>query len=165
MLATTAWSFELLNPAEQRLLERLAIFHGGFTLNAIAAVCAEGAQTRGDISGVLFRLIDKSLVEVIHGGATTRYRLLEFVRGYAFERLSRSEEYQTIAQRHAHWMVSTAEALRNDPTCGDFSGANSDLENARAALQYAFDIGTEEGSILAVRILAGFRPIWFAIGD
>jgi predicted ATPase len=165
MLATIAWSFELLDPAEQRLLERLAIFHGGFTLDAMVVVCADGAQTRGDISSVLFRLIDKSLVEVIHGGSTTRYRLLELVRGYALERLSRSEEDQTVGHRHVHWMASAADALRNGPTCRDFSGANSDLENARAAVEFAFGVGTEDGCILAGRILLGFRPIWCAVGD
>ena len=90
--ATLAWSFDLLEADEQVLLRRLAVFAGGFGLEAAEDVCAEDPLRRSEAVAVLGRLIDKSLVHVEEGSGDRRYRLLETVRQYAAERLEEAGE-------------------------------------------------------------------------
>ena len=73
------WSYSLLSEPERTLLRRLAVFVGGWTLEAAEAVCSEGLD---DVLDALTRLVDKSLVTVDETG---RYRLLETIRQYARE--------------------------------------------------------------------------------
>jgi predicted ATPase/DNA-binding XRE family transcriptional regulator len=91
--AAIDWSFELLSAHERVLLERLAVFAGGWTLEAVETVCAGGDIQPSEVLGLLGRLVDRSLVvaEPASNGAF-RYRLLETIREYASERLARSGE-------------------------------------------------------------------------
>ncbi|MFC7527481.1 BTAD domain-containing putative transcriptional regulator [Actinoplanes sp. GCM10030250] len=80
--AVVAWSFGLLDPASERLLRRLAVFAGGFSVAAAEAVAADGRLPRPRVAGLLAGLVDRSLV-ARHG--VGRFRLLETVRAYASE--------------------------------------------------------------------------------
>ncbi|TMH54013.1 MAG: adenylate/guanylate cyclase domain-containing protein [Betaproteobacteria bacterium] len=80
------WSFDLLGEQERTLFRRLAVFAGGFTLEAAEAVSAVGDLANSDVLDVLTHLVEKSLV--VMEGESGRYRLLETVRQYAQERLS-----------------------------------------------------------------------------
>ena len=111
--ATLAWSFDLLEADEQVLLRRLAVFAGGFGLEAAEDVCAEDPLRRSEAVAVLGRLIDKSLVHVEEGSGDRRYRLLETVRQYAAERLEEAGERSAFERRHRDWYVALAES---DPT-------------------------------------------------
>jgi len=96
------WSYRLLSESEQRLLCRLSVFVGGWTLEAAEAVCA-GEE---DVLDGLASLVDKALVlasEQMPG--QIRYRLLETVRQYAWGRLEASEEGGTIRTRHREWFA------------------------------------------------------------
>jgi predicted ATPase/DNA-binding CsgD family transcriptional regulator len=98
MAATIDWSHRLLSEDEARLFRRLAVFQGGFTIEAAQAVCAEA----GDRSlGLLSRLVKKSMVvaERLHDGST-RYRLLESHHDFAGERLKESGELEAVQRRH-----------------------------------------------------------------
>ena len=83
--ATIDWSHDLLTEPERALLRRLAVFAGGWTLEAAEAVGAgDGHRARRTVLDLLTRLVDKSLVQVDGaGGGEARYRLLETVRQYA----------------------------------------------------------------------------------
>ena len=78
------WSYDLLSPHEQEMLDRLSVFVGGFTVEAAEAISADAADL--DALELLTALVDKSLVEVNDNDAT-RFRLLETIRQYATERL------------------------------------------------------------------------------
>jgi predicted ATPase/serine/threonine protein kinase len=87
--ATMDWSHELLTEKERVLFRRLAIFAGGFSLEASEAVCAEGGLVGDEILDLLSELADKSLISIaeVDEDQQTRYRLLETIRQYAREKL------------------------------------------------------------------------------
>jgi predicted ATPase len=112
--ATLDWSYDLLTEPERILLRRLAVFAGGFTLEAAEAVCSQGMK-RSDILDLLGRLVDKSLVIVdeISGVSETRYRLLETIRQYALEKLIDTGEASAVRDRHLEFYLGLAE--KSDP--------------------------------------------------
>ncbi len=101
------WSFELLSEHERALLRRLAVFAGGWTLEAAEVVGTGGDLSKADILGLLANLVEKSLVSLEAGG--DRYRLLETVRQYAQERLDESGETNQARGRHLDFFLELAE--------------------------------------------------------
>ncbi len=101
------WSWDLLDEGDQRLLRRLSVFAGGWTLEAAAAVAGEQADpgqrpngpARLETIDGLGRLVDRSLLVVDHAGQT-RYGLLETIRQYASDRLVASGEADVSRGRH-----------------------------------------------------------------
>lgn len=98
--ATLDWSYDLLSDAEQVALRRLAIFPAGFPFDAVEPVIGP------DGPGLLSGLVDKSLVVTMDDGATTRYRLLEPVRQYGWERLVAAREEDLAGRRHRDWCLT-----------------------------------------------------------
>jgi tetratricopeptide (TPR) repeat protein len=97
---TIAWSYDLLEPDEQTLFRRLAVFAGGFTLEAAEAV-ANHDGTLDAFSGVE-RLCEQSLLRQEEGpGSEPRFAMLETIREYGMERLTASGEEQTVRDVHA----------------------------------------------------------------
>ena len=80
------WSYDLLNPEEQEMLERLSVFAGGFDLYSAEAVAGAGFDSPVGVLDRLAALVDKSLLQADDVGAL-RYRLLETVRDYASAKL------------------------------------------------------------------------------
>ncbi len=95
------WSYELLPEAERLLLRRLAVFVGGFTLEATQSVAADPADDTSDVVGSVANLVAKSLISVNANSETSLYRLLDTTRAYALEKLTESGELEQIARRHA----------------------------------------------------------------
>ena len=106
--ATVDWSYELLAEAERRLLARLSVFSGGWTLEAAEQVCAGRGIDGSDILDLLSRLVDKSLVIVDDGGPDPRYRLLETIRQYARDRLVQSGEIAALGHAHLDYFLALA---------------------------------------------------------
>src|SRR4029077_14317387 len=102
---TIDWSHGLRTGEERVLFRRLAVFAGGFTLEAAEEVCSGGAIARRRIVDLLARLVEKSLV----GSEGERYRLLDTVRQYAAERLEAAAEREVVALRHLDWCLALAE--------------------------------------------------------
>jgi predicted ATPase len=120
MRATFDWSYALLSAAEQAVFQRLAVFAGGWRLEAAEAVCANGAVAPADVLELLTHLVDKSLVvaEVDDSDSRSRYRILEPIRQYARERLVASGELDTVRHRHVTFFLAFAEALERDASVG-----------------------------------------------
>jgi predicted ATPase/transcriptional regulator with XRE-family HTH domain len=93
------WSHELLNEQERVLFRRLAIFAGGFTLEAAVAVGGGDDLDAIDVLDVLAALVDKSLVLADHNGEALLYRFLESTRLYAREKLQAAGERDRCARR------------------------------------------------------------------
>ncbi|MDP9370248.1 MAG: LuxR C-terminal-related transcriptional regulator [Chloroflexota bacterium] len=121
MRDAVSWSHDLLAPTEQTLFRRLAVFSGGWNLDAAEAICAVD-PTEGDVGllevdirpsevlGLLASLVDKSLVRQEDGIAgEPRFSLLATIREFALERLEASGEGTAIRRRHAACFVSAAE--------------------------------------------------------
>ena len=101
------WSYDLLTEPERALLRRLAVFAGGWTLEAAEAVGAGGDIEDLDVLDLLTHLVEKSLVAMDAEGA--RYRLLETVRQYGKERLQDAHEKTSTRNRHLTFYLALAE--------------------------------------------------------
>jgi predicted ATPase len=119
---TIAWSYDLLAESEKALFRRLAVFAGGFTLEAVQAVCvldtASTAPSEDDDEGAvldqLAQLLDKSLVQTQQGeGGEPRFTMLETIHEYAQEQLEASGEAAALQERHADYFLRVA--LEADP--------------------------------------------------
>jgi len=103
MRAALDWSYGLLSKAEQKVLRRISIFSGAFTLEAAATVISDDTCLSNDIYGHLTELAAKSLIAVEASDAEPRLQLLETTRVYAFAKLAESGEMDLIARRHAEY--------------------------------------------------------------
>ena len=158
--AAVEWSYELLDPAEQRAFRNLAVFVGGFDAGAAMAVAP------GLTVDVFARLVDKSVVAraARPRGGRTRYRLLETVREHAHELLVASGELEGARERHLHHYLGVAEQA--DPGWPPFITAalldqrREDYENVRAALEWS----AESDPCAGMRLLAGSRELFQMLG-
>jgi predicted ATPase/DNA-binding XRE family transcriptional regulator len=111
--ATIDWSYELLSPDEQCLLRGLAVFAGGWSLEAAEALGVRSGGAHHDVLDLLSRLVAKSIVLV--DGPTdsspdaVRYHLPETLREYASEKLAESGEADAARTRHRDWYLQLAE--------------------------------------------------------
>jgi non-specific serine/threonine protein kinase len=174
MRATLAWSEDLLQPAEQRLFGRLAVFVGGFTLEAAEAVCAApaGAEPLGvDVLAGLGVLVDQSLVQsqtgddTEEGGDEARFRLLSVVREYALERLEASGEADALRRAHAIYYQRQIEeralAVYGPAGAAWMGRFEREHDNFRAALSWAREQSDAE---LGLRLAASLGPFWYVTG-
>jgi len=133
--ATVDWSYRLLEPTEQMLFARLAVFAGGATLDALEVVC------RADLDA-LSSLVEKSLLRRDEAEAhEPRFGALETIREFALELLEAGGEAEQLRQRHADYyreLVERAEAeLRSGRESSSvYARLDLDLDNFRAALSY-----------------------------
>src|SRR4051794_36991035 len=104
--ATLDWSHDLLSDAEKALLRRLAVFRGGWTLDAAEQVCGGSGIEQADVIDLLFRLVDRSLV--VPDPDTGRFRLLVTVRDYASAKLREAGEQDAVRNRHLEHFTAYA---------------------------------------------------------
>jgi predicted ATPase len=107
--AAIDWSYNLLPPAEQTLFSRLAIFVGGWTLEASEAICEGGSVKSEDVLTLLEQLINKSLVITEEAESESRFHMLETIRQYANEKLEEAGEAEQLREQHIAFFVHLAE--------------------------------------------------------
>jgi len=133
-----AWSHDLLSPTEKTLFRRLAVFAGGFSLDAAESVCASEGLDAVEVMEALDGLVDKSLVTLGEERAGQgRYRLLETVRAYADEQLQAAGETLVLAGQHAAFYARLAHdcAEEAEATTG-LDRLEADHSNLLAALEH-----------------------------
>jgi predicted ATPase/transcriptional regulator with XRE-family HTH domain len=163
--ATIAWSYDLLRASEQKLLRRLSIFRGAMTLEGAEAVYANGSLAPEQAAALMSQLVDKSLVEV-HAdvGQDRRYRLLDCVRTFAAEKLAEAGESIVIARAHAERMAEVADRAHELYAAPDRYAWHKrfapELDDARAAIEWALNSESHDDVVLAGRILGGLRALW-----
>jgi predicted ATPase/DNA-binding CsgD family transcriptional regulator/DNA-binding XRE family transcriptional regulator len=146
--ATIDWSYALLNEAEKALFRRLAVFSGGFVLEAVEAVTQGPPIPSADTLRVLERLIDKSLVVSETREGVLRQTMLDTVCEYAREHLVESGEEAEFRRRHFEWILGHVAAI--DPsvlTTSMVKATRLEVDNLRAALAWAIDSGEAEGAL------------------
>ncbi|HEX3622837.1 MAG TPA: tetratricopeptide repeat protein [Acidimicrobiales bacterium] len=155
------WSWELLDPPEQRLLAGLGVFSGGFTLEAVESVCAEGV---GDVLADLASLERKSLVEVVPGaGRRSRFRCLETIRRYAREKLIAQGRLQDVRRRHCSYFLNVAERAEPNLLGGDDQTLWLQLvEDDHANMATAFDVALAVDPDDALRLAAALWR-WYSL--
>jgi predicted ATPase/class 3 adenylate cyclase/DNA-binding CsgD family transcriptional regulator len=155
------WSYELLNPEEQIVLDRLSVFAGGWTLGAAEAITARGGTGEWQVLDRLAALVDKSLVQADETRGSTRYRLLETVRHYAAEQLALragAELDKTHAAHRDYYlaMVETADThLRGPDEAAWLDRVEADFDNIRAAL--AFSVADLDSAEPGLRLATGLH--------
>jgi predicted ATPase len=141
------WSYDLLTVPEQSVFQRLAVFSGGWTLEAAQAVCVDDASAsphalaEWDVLDILVSLVDKSLVTAEPQGADVRYRFLETTRAYALEKLEQSGDALRISGLHARYMLAFVETTARSRTsavrAARAAPIRPELDNVRSALHWA----------------------------
>ncbi|MFF0015349.1 ATP-binding protein [Streptomyces sp. NPDC005374] len=112
--AAVDWSWELCSREEQFLWSRLSVFAGGFTLEAAEGVCAgEGIEAR-EVADLMDRLVVQSLVEHPDSQGTTRYRMLETIRQYGWDRLVEAGDDDRVRRRHREFFALLVERLHQE---------------------------------------------------
>jgi predicted ATPase len=158
--ATLDWSYDLLSEEERALLRHLAVFPGGFTIDAAAAVLGERAAAPIVVVERIASLASKSLIA--HDHVPGRWKMLETIRAYGMEKLNERDEATEAARRQAVY-------LRDQFVSSSRSGIGRasprirhsfvvELDNVRAALEWCF---SEAGdSALGVSLTAVYAPVW-----
>jgi hypothetical protein len=152
--STIEWSYELLDPREQELFVRLAVFAGGWGLEAAEDVCSADLDVLGS-------LVDNSLIREQEG----RFLMLATIREYASERLEARSDAQDLRRRHAEHYLALAEAAEPEILGGAqlewLARLELERNNFRAALRWA--VGQRLGE-LALRLIGALRRAWVARG-
>jgi predicted ATPase/DNA-binding CsgD family transcriptional regulator len=154
MRATVEWSHHLLAEDQRVLFRRLAVFNGGFTLDAAERVAGLPPLDPGRVAALLAGLHERSMVV-----GTSRYRLLETLRDFATERLVAAGEAPTLSQRHFEYYRNQAERVDvNRLRTGSDAGVATlvpDGDNHRAALVWSID-NDPPGALRLAGALEGF---------
>jgi predicted ATPase/class 3 adenylate cyclase/DNA-binding CsgD family transcriptional regulator len=165
---TIEWSYQLLHPEEQRLFQRLSVFAGGCTLQAIEAVCTalDIESTAGQVLDGVASLLDKSLLQQIEQeGGVPRLAILATVREFALEALVASGWMKVTLQAHAEYYLKFAEEVEPKLLSGDQQRwvglLDQEYENLRAALQWSVEQGELE---LTLRLGGALWRFWWIRG-
>jgi non-specific serine/threonine protein kinase len=162
---TIAWSYELLTAPEQRLFDRLSVFAGGWSLEAMESVASGDYLERDDLLDVLQRLVDKSLVLADHVPDPPRYRMLETLRQFGQARLHEDGAAPAARERHATFYLGLAEEAEHELlTDADrvwLRRLEAEHDNLRSALRWLIAQGDVER---AQRLAGAARRFWLLHG-
>ena len=160
--ASVDWSHALLTEPERILFRRLAVFLGGFDLDAAQSVAGDAEVERYQILDQLALLVDKSLVTAENTSGRTRYRLLETVRQYAQEKLGEAGEAEAVRTRHRDHYTAMA-ALLDAPARSDYQHRVEQADDEMDNLRSAFGWSIEAGDIAhALELASSLMPLWLS---
>jgi predicted ATPase/DNA-binding SARP family transcriptional activator len=157
------WSYDLLHPPERVLLERLAVFAGGFSLDAVEHVTAFDPLPAGCGLDLLASLVDKSLVAMNERHGEARYSLLDTVRQYGADRLRDSDatHAEPLRHRHALYYLGFAEAaaarLHGPAQLDALDRIELEHDNLRAALAWS---SAASDADVTLRLCLALRDFW-----
>jgi predicted ATPase/DNA-binding CsgD family transcriptional regulator len=177
--ATIDWSYALLTTQEQTLFRRLAIFVGGWTLQAVEEVCttADGRRPGNRQSALtpatmavldnLTAIVENSLVrQTEEADGEPRFNMLETIHEYALERLEESGEAPILQQLHVHFYLALAEVAEPSLTGSEqlawLARLEREHDNLRAALTACKSLAA--GAELGLRLAAALWWFWWVRG-
>jgi len=173
--AAIAWSYDLLGTPERLLFERMSVFAGGCTFDALEAICNAREDIHGGVAAALEGLLQQSLVYRVSVGEAQedrRFNMLEMLREYAAEQLAEQgdqaddgavgeKSVTSLRRYHAEYYLALAEAAELQKW-----GAEQDVwldrlecehDNLREAIQWALDGGEPE---LAAALCSAVWNFW-----
>jgi predicted ATPase/DNA-binding CsgD family transcriptional regulator len=164
--ASVDWSHQLLSPAERALFRRLAVFAGGWSLDAAETAGSGPPVGSGQVVRLLAALVDKSLVQAEQTATGTRYRLLEAIKTFAREQLVASGELDDIRARHGSYFADLGEhvaSMLNGPDQGHWAARlDQDQANLRAARLWCAEDPARAGP--GLKMASGLGEYWFLRG-
>jgi predicted ATPase/DNA-binding XRE family transcriptional regulator len=167
---TLEWSHDLLEPAARRLFRRLAVFRGGWTLNAAEAICGDAILPPESILELLQALADGSLIQIqVRRRDTTsgepRFGMLDTIREYAADSLAQAGEVGALERAHAEHYLNLVESAAPHWPGPEQSVWTERLEdehaNLRTALEWARAGGARE---IGLRLAGGLSTFWWLRG-
>ena len=162
LLATLDWSYRLLEANDQLLFDRLAVFAGGWTVDAAASVCSGAGLNARDVLPSLANLVDASLIVAERRAATMRYRFLEPVRQYATAHLSERDKMALLRDYHRDWCLEFAELSEAKLWTGEqltwLHHLDVEHDNLRAALAWSASESAEVDA--GLRLAASLWRFW-----
>ena len=164
---TLDWSYELLSEPERKVLRRLSVFAGGWTLEASEVVVSDESMGQSEVLELLSGLVEKSLAiaELTAESGGVRYRLLDSIRQYALEKLEQSGELEDVKRAHAGYFLALAEEAEPEligPRETEwFERLEEEIDNLRAALSWASEHGEAE---LGLRLAGSLMSFWLTEG-
>ncbi|MDP9313930.1 MAG: tetratricopeptide repeat protein, partial [Chloroflexota bacterium] len=162
---TIDWSYQLLTPSEQVLFTQLAVFVGGWTLEAAEAVCTASGDLAIDVVDGVQSLLDKSLLRRDEVDGTPRFSMLETIHEYACEKLAVSGDEAVVRYQHASFFLQLVETAERESSARHQAQWLAQLEaehdNLRVALDWALARDEAEFGLRLSGSLSGF---WLARG-
>ncbi len=158
------WSHDLLAERERAVLRRLAVFSGGWTMDAAEAVATADDVEPSEALNLLGELVEKSLVELDSTGG--RYRLLDTVRQYAQERLDLSDDGAAAHSAHLAYFLALAERA-TQALVGREQGlwlTRLDLERENILAAHAWCDHAPDGAELGLRLVSAIKRYWLNRG-
>jgi predicted ATPase/serine/threonine protein kinase len=160
--AAMDWSYDLLSPAEQKLLRRLSVFVGGCTLEGVEAVCDTNGDLDLDLLDGMASMVDKSLMQQVEQTkGESRFRMLETIREYALEKLEASGEKPLTKRAHAAYCLVLAEEKAAEHTGAEGGESLEHLafehDNFRAALEWLTETADAKWGL---RLGTALFPFW-----
>jgi predicted ATPase/DNA-binding CsgD family transcriptional regulator len=164
--ATIAWSHGLLDTRVQALFRRLAVFSGGFTLDAAQAVVGPNLQDPAAVVNGVTALVEQSLIHQVRGAGEPRFAMLETIREFAREQLElHPDDMGAIRDAHARYFTHLAITSRPALAVGEADAMNrmrAEEDNLRAMLAHLLDTGDAE---TALRVVGGsLSEYWLGVG-
>jgi predicted ATPase/class 3 adenylate cyclase/DNA-binding CsgD family transcriptional regulator len=162
--ASVEWSHALLSNAEQAVFRRLAVFLGGFDLDAATVVAGDQPAHRYQVLDQLSLLVDKSLLIAENTTGTTRYRMLETVRQYAVDKLGESGEAAAVRTGHRNYYADLARLLDTPERAGHEASLRqiqTEIGNLRAAFAWSCE---NDDTDLALQLTFSLQPFWLGRG-
>ena len=165
MRGAIRWSYDLLDADEKKMLDRLSVFRGGFTLEGAEFVGDAGADSGFDLLDVISSLVDKSLLgQREQKDGEPRFRMLVVVREFASEKLSETGEKDEINRRHAHFYNDLAEKaepeLLGEKAARWLETLEAEHANFRAALEWTLSSEPQT----ALQIVGVLSQFWVRRG-
>jgi len=166
IVATVAWSYDLLSPAARVLLRRLAVFPAGFTADAAEEVCGGTADLPGSaVLDGLTAIVDAGLVRMLVQPSAVRYQPYQTVHEYARERLEESGEAAEMAAVHVRHVLRLAESLADALNGPEQATWLSRLDPHREDIRFAVERSLDAGEQLqALRISTAAWRFWYGRG-
>ncbi|MFJ8025698.1 ATP-binding protein [Streptomyces sp. NPDC096311] len=159
------WSHELCSAEERRLWARLSVFAGGFDLAAAEGVCADDRLPRTQIMDLVDHLVAQSVVQAVEHDGQVRYRMLETIREYGWDRLAASGEDKALRTRHQEFFGDLADRIAatwyGPGQEEGLARLRADHRNLAAALEWSISNGPAKQ---ALSLVAALRHHWCADG-
>jgi predicted ATPase/class 3 adenylate cyclase len=159
-----AWSYDLLEERDQRLLARLSVFAGGCDIDAASSVCNVGGELGMDLLDGLGRLVDNSLLRQRELRGEARFLLLQTIREFAAEHLEETGDAMTVRARHADWCAAFLDGWQEELNwlaTDSLARIGSEHDNLRAAVRASLEDGRPE---IAQRIVYATWRWWQRTG-
>jgi predicted ATPase/DNA-binding CsgD family transcriptional regulator len=165
--ACVEWSFDLCAKPERILWARLAVFAGGFQLDAVEGICADDTLPADDLLELVAGLVDKSILIRDNGDhGQARYRMLETIREYGLEKLGEAGEEAILRRRHADWHLRLAEQAEREwfgPEQGSWC-QRMRAEHANLRIGFDFYLATPDCQHRGLRLAGALWFYWLVFG-